>query len=274
MELKVLIDNNTLIDRYFLGEPGLSFLIQAEGKKILFDLGYSDCFIHNARKMQESLLDLDAVVLSHGHMDHTWGLPHLMAHLSEAANEKIPHKRPVLIGHPQVLESKLYNGTEEIGSIISPEKAAHHFLLQWTKEPYWITEKLVFLGEIPRVHDFENQTPIGEVACGPDYLFDDSALAYMSEEGLAILSGCAHAGICNIIRHAQQVCGEDRIADLVGGLHLLAPKKDQLEGTLETLKKIGPAQLHPCHCTDLDSKFALTAVAPVLEVGVGTVLKY
>ena len=59
MKLTVLIDNNTLIDRYFLGEPGVSYLIEDEGKKILFDVGYSNAFIINAQKMAASLLDLD-----------------------------------------------------------------------------------------------------------------------------------------------------------------------------------------------------------------------
>jgi 7,8-dihydropterin-6-yl-methyl-4-(beta-D-ribofuranosyl)aminobenzene 5'-phosphate synthase len=73
LSITVLVDNNTLTDRYFTGEPGLSYLIETAGKKILFDTGYSGLFLSNAQKMRISLFDLDMIVLSHGHLDHTGG---------------------------------------------------------------------------------------------------------------------------------------------------------------------------------------------------------
>ncbi|MEI8597982.1 MBL fold metallo-hydrolase [Vibrio sp. M60_M31a] len=87
MELKVLVDNNTIIDRYFLAEPAVSYLITDENIKILFDVGYSDVFIQNAKKMAESLMDINYVVISHGHNDHTGGLVPLVKHYSEAKAE-------------------------------------------------------------------------------------------------------------------------------------------------------------------------------------------
>ena len=73
-QLTVLADNNTIIDKYLLGEPALSFYIEYDNKKILFDTGYSDVFISNAAKLGISLKDLDFIVLSHGHNDHTGGI--------------------------------------------------------------------------------------------------------------------------------------------------------------------------------------------------------
>jgi len=73
MKLRVLVDNNTLTDRPFVGEPALAHFIEAEGKKILFDVRYSDVFVTNAGKLHIDLLDVDFVELSHGHLDHTWG---------------------------------------------------------------------------------------------------------------------------------------------------------------------------------------------------------
>lgn len=72
MKLTVLVDNNTLIDRYFVGEPALSFFIEVGGENILFDTVYSDAFLKNAERMGINLRELDVVVLSHGHVDHTW----------------------------------------------------------------------------------------------------------------------------------------------------------------------------------------------------------
>ena len=68
--------------------------------------------------------------------------------------------------------------------------------------------------------------------------------------------------------------GESRIADIIGGLHLLAPSQERLAGTVDYLRKVGPRNLSPCHCTDLYSKIALAAVAPLREVGVGLCLTY
>ena len=84
LTLTVLVDNTTITDRYFMGEPGLSILIETAGKKILFDTGYSGLFLANAEKMGISLRDLDFIALSHGHLDHSGGLVTLIRHLTEA----------------------------------------------------------------------------------------------------------------------------------------------------------------------------------------------
>lgn len=115
------------------------------------------------------------------------------------------------------------------------------------------------------------QTPDGPV---PDLILDDSALVYKSDQGLVIITGCSHAGICNIISHAQLVCGEERIVDIIGGFHLLNPSASQMAGTLDYLRQITPLALHACHCTDLNSKVALAGVAPLKDTCVGLFLHF
>lgn len=278
MKLSVLVDNNTLIDRYFIGEPALSFFIEDNGKYILFDTGYSDAFLKNAERMGIDLRELDYVVLSHGHVDHTWGLTHLIRLYMEAKNEKIKYHTPAIIGHPLVFNSKLLNPFGEIGSIVSHEKLNQHFPVHLTKEPLWITNRLVFLGEIKRTFDFEGQDYIGEVVAKQgkinDYILDDTAMVYKSSEGLVIIVGCAHSGICNIIEYAKEVCQEDKVADIIGGFHLLNPTKNQLHKTIEYINKLQLNAIHACHCTDLRSKIALSTVATLEDVGVGLQLLY
>ncbi len=278
MKLTVLLDNNTYIDRYFYGEPGVAYLIEEEEQKILFDTGYSDAFIRNAQKMGISLLDIDYIVLSHGHMDHTWGLIPLISHYIEAVIEGKAYKKPTLIAHPFVCLTRSFEEYKEIGSLLSQEKLDKHFHLSLSKVPIWLTEKLVFLGEIARGNDFEAQKPIGKVLKGnsmeADYLLDDSALVYRSAQGLVIVTGCSHAGICNILEYAKTICGDNRIVDIIGGLHLLNPEEKQMEGTLEYIKKQELNSLHACHCTDLNSKIALSQITNLKEVGVGLVLEY
>ena len=94
MKLTVLVDNNTLIDRYFLAEPGVAYYIEIGATKILFDTGYSDIFLKNASRMGIDLLDIDILVLSHAHLDHTWGLQHLIQAFAERRFENRPAKRP------------------------------------------------------------------------------------------------------------------------------------------------------------------------------------
>lgn len=278
MKLTVLIDNHTLIDRYFLAEPGLSFLIETGGRKIIFDLGYSDAFITNARKLGLNLLDLDFIVISHGHIDHTGGLePLLRIHL-EGAIENLPRKKPELIAHPFTFLSRRISGLPQIGSFLTEEKLSDFFDIRFSKKPVKLTERLTFLGEIKRKFNFEGQQPMGKIlergVENDDFILDDSALTYRSDSGLVIITGCSHAGICNIVEQARRVCGEERVIDIIGGFHMLSPSPIQLRKTVAYLKSLDLEAIHPCHCTDLESLSALSDAAGLKEVGIGLTLEY
>ena len=272
MELTVLVDNHTLIDRYFRGEPGLSFFIQDGTFRMLFDVGYSDLFLRNAQKMGLDLRSLDTVALSHGHLDHTWGLDPLIRFFSEMTNEGVAHQRPRIVAHPETLVSVSHPDFGEFGSLISQERLRKHFTLSLSRDPQWLTDRLVWLGEIPRNNDFEGYLRFGkkEGAIHEDRVPDDSALAFQTDRGLVIITGCAHAGVCNICERAKDVCNTGRILDIVGGLHLMKPSPRQLAGTLDYLKNQGLEGLHACHCTDLPSKIALNGMVALTEVGVGS----
>ncbi|BEP30028.1 MBL fold metallo-hydrolase [Helicovermis profundi] len=278
MKLTVLIDNNTLIDRYFLGEPGVSYFIESEGKKILFDLGYSDAFIYNGEKMKIDLFNIDFLAISHSHLDHTWGLEPYIKRLSEELFEGRNFNKSTFIAHPRVFDSKTFYGKDEFGITLDKEKVLKYFKNAISKEPIWLTNKLVFLGEIPRENDFESIESIGKVLIDDkyeeDYNIDDSALCYKSENGLVIITGCSHSGICNIIDYAKEVCNENKVFDVIGGFHLQNPSKIQLDKTVDYFSKLGVKKIHACHCTDLKSKIELSKVVDIDEVGVGLVIKY
>jgi 7,8-dihydropterin-6-yl-methyl-4-(beta-D-ribofuranosyl)aminobenzene 5'-phosphate synthase len=280
LSLTILVDNNTLTDRYFMGEPGLSFLLETAGKKILFDTGYSGVFLANADKMGFSLSDLDFVVLSHGHLDHTGGLVTLIRHLTEAKIEKIKHQVPELIAHPRCFYPKEKLPLQNNGSILDEAEVRRQFPVNLSDRPVWITEDLVFLGEIPRKFAFELPDTGKRRICfpdgrtEPDQLLDDSALAFRSGAGLVIITGCSHAGICNSTEYAREVCGENRIVDIIGGLHLLTPSPSRLNMTGEYLQRLQLQALHACHCTSLASKNVLSGYCPVQEIGVGMKLEW
>lgn len=278
MKLTVLVDNNTLIDRYFIGEPAVSYFIEVDGKRILYDVGYSDAFIRNAQKLNIDLLNLDYLVLSHGHLDHMWGLDPLLRMYSEASMEGLEIHKPVVMVHPKTFLFRPRTWLGGSGSLISEERLSQYFSIQKNEEPAWLTDNLVLLPNIPASNDFELKTPFKQIRNGgkdeDDYLEDEIALAYKSSEGLVVVNACSHRGICNTIECAKNVCKEDRIADVVGGFHLQKPKKELLDKTVDYFGKNKPLVVHAGHCTDLQSKIALSKVANVQEMGAGLKLEY
>lgn len=260
MLLKVLVDNYTFIDEYYFGEPGLSFYLEDNGTKILFDTGYSDIFKRNAKKMGVNLKDIDYLVLSHGHNDHTGGLRFL---------EEDDLKNITLIAHHGVFDSRFNKGLE-IGSFVKLEDLKVKKYIDAIK-PIKISDNIYFLGQIDKVTSFENRT-IGTLSNGEkDEVKDDSALVYKTNEGLFIISACSHSGICNIIENAKKLLNDDRIVGVIGGFHLLNNDK-QLLDTIDYFKKHNIKELYPCHCVSLFAKFKMAEVCNVHEVGVGLTL--
>ena len=208
MKLTVLMDNNTYIDHYYLGEPAFSVYIEDGAEKILFDTGYSDAFLRNAEQMQAPFSRQDCI-------DH--------------ALQVIDGSRPVKI-----------------------------------------TERLTFLGEIPRVTSFESREPIGECTDTgqADFVMDDSALAYEGKEGVFIVTGCSHSGICNIVLQALRMSGHKTVSGIIGGFHLLK-KNQQLTETIRFLEHYTKGMLYPCHCVSFAAKHEMMNTLPLTEVGVG-----
>jgi 7,8-dihydropterin-6-yl-methyl-4-(beta-D-ribofuranosyl)aminobenzene 5'-phosphate synthase len=280
LSLTVLVDNNTITDRYFTGEPGLSFLLETAGKKILFDTGYSGLFLANAEKMGIDPKELDYVVLSHGHLDHSGGMVTLVRHLTEAKIERMKHRVPELISHPRCFYPKEKLPLKNNGSILDEAEVRRQFPTNLSERPVWITDDLVFLGEIPRKFAFEQTDPgkrkihLPDGRTEPDQMLDDSALAFRSGAGLVIITGCSHAGICNITEYAREVCGKNRVVDIIGGLHLLTPDHQRMNRTGEYLGNLSLKALHACHCTSLSSKIVLAHHCSLAEVGVGMKLEW
>jgi 7,8-dihydropterin-6-yl-methyl-4-(beta-D-ribofuranosyl)aminobenzene 5'-phosphate synthase len=278
MKLTILTDNNVLQSKNFLGEHGLSFYIKADNKKILFDTGYSDVFIKNALKMGINLLDLDYIVFSHGHYDHTWGLSHYLSYYTSSLKQGHTVKRPVILTHPDTFNEKFDEKLGEIGCQFSIKKLTKNFDIQLSKEPVWITENLVFLGEIPRINDFEAKEPIEKVyknnTVEDDYLTEDSALAFKTDNGVVLITGCSHSGICNIVEHAKTVCDNLSVIDIIGGFHLVHSEQKRIIKTADYLSKLHLDSIHPCHCTDFRSKIVLSKYLKLEDTGVGLMVEY
>ena len=212
-------------------DPGLSFLLETDEKKICSIPGIRMHSLPMQGTSETDLLDLDYVILSHGHFDHTGGLVALIRHLAEAKINHIPHQVPHLVAHPLCFCPRPRPPLPNTGSPLGEEKVRRHFPVNLSCSQISITGDLVFLGEVPRRFASERTNPgtrtilLPDGSTAPDFLLDDSALAFQSGAGLIIITGCSHAGICNIAEYAREVCGKNRIVDIIGGFHLVGPSQ-------------------------------------------------
>ena len=264
MKLQVLVDNNTFIDMYYLGEPAVSYYIEDEDTKILFDTGYSNIFIDNAKKMNIDLNNIDKIVLSHGHNDHTRGLNYL------DLNDKKD-----LICHEDALNYKELDHLS-IGIELNKKQLEEKYNLNIINKPIQISKNITYLGEIPTCNDFEPRKVIGQQKINNklvnDLVLEDTAIVYKHKDGLFIITGCSHAGICNIVEYAKEVCNDSRILGIIGGFHLFEVN-DQILKTIEYFKANNIQILYPCHCVSLDVKIEMAKKLKINEVGVGLVLE-
>ena len=260
MKLTVLTDN--LAGGRFLAEHGLSYFIEIDGEKILFDTGHSDVFLKNAEKLGIDIRnEVKTVVLSHGHWDHGNGLKFL--------------QNKHLVAHPGSF-SKRYTKTDqrEIGLEMNKNKIESDFNLAETIEPLQLTKHLIFLGEIPRLNDFENKTTPFQFENGSDdFVLDDTALVAEVNGMLVVITGCSHAGICNICEYARFITGIKKIKAVIGGFHLKNQNRQTFE-TIKYFKKNTVEHLFPSHCTDLPALTLFYNEFKVQSVKTGMVFQF
>ena len=220
----------------FESEHGLSFLIEVNQLKVLFDTGASDLYKKTAAKLGINLQEVDRIVLSHGHWDHGNGLEYM---------EGLP-----LICHPDCFDKRFRkSGDTYLGLSLSQEEAEEKFELNTFRRPIRLSPHLWFLGEIPRKNDFEAQSTKYRLEDGSDdFIMDDSGLVVITNKGLVIISGCAHSGICNMIEHARRVTGIFKVAAVLGGFHLRSAN-NQTRKTIAYLESLEVEQVIPSHCT-------------------------
>jgi len=234
MTIHILVDNFPGL--YTSSEHGLSYLIEYDGKKILFDTGQSDLFLKNAKKIHVNLADNDFIVLSHGHFDHGNGLQFLSS--------------GTLLCHPGCFVKRYHrSGKTYIGLKITRDEIEKKFTLITSEIPFKISEKIIFLGGIPRLTEFESKSTSFIFENGsPDFVMDDSAIALVLNNGLFVVTGCGHSGIVNTLEYAVKITGENRIMGIIGGFHLKEADR-QTKAVISYLKEHNVEYVYPAHCT-------------------------
>ena len=243
-----LLTENTANKRGLLAEHGLSVLIEHGGRRILFDTGQSGVYAANAGRLGVSLDGLDGIVLSHGHYDHTGGLP------------QFPGKLPAVYASGQAFEDKLCRnaGSEDFRRIGIPwRERRRDFPVHETGEKEEIFPGFYVLSRIPAV--LPQEPAPGQFFIKkdgvllPDQMQDEQLLIVRMEEGLAVFAGCAHVGILNCLKYVAETFPGEHIFLLLAGMHLRGCGRKRLEDTAAGLREYGISHVIPLHCTGAEA---------------------
>ena len=241
-----------------LAEHGLSQLVRLDCSgtthSILFDTGYSRIgVLHNLKILGIDLKEIEALVLSHGHMDHTGSLHGIL----EGLGRTMP-----LIVHPEAFLSPRYLDIGEGKKLLFPctlkrdeLEALGAQILESTAPVSLCDNSLLVTGQVERTTSFEKGFPNAFLSRDgkeePDAIWDDQSLVlHLKDKGLVVISGCAHAGIVNTVAYARKITGVETIHGIIGGFHLSGPAFEPIiEQTIVELRKMDPKIIVPMHCT-------------------------
>jgi 7,8-dihydropterin-6-yl-methyl-4-(beta-D-ribofuranosyl)aminobenzene 5'-phosphate synthase len=263
--LKITILSTMLADHGTIGEWGFSCLVEVDGRRMLFDSGnHPDIVLKNAKSLNIDLSDIDEMVLSHNHPDHSGGIITLRTVLM-TSNPKALSVAHVGAGifAPRIDQQ----GKDENGAL--PIRAAYENLggawIQHAK-PAELAPGVWFTGPVPRPNNEHNWSGYRQLidertgAPGPeDNVPEDSALIFDTPKGLVILTGCGHAGIVNISSYARAIVRPAPIEALVGGLHLFNASDETIDWTVAQLKSMEVRHLLGAHCTGIEATYKLRA---------------
>jgi len=249
MEIKVgVLDDNIAGVPPFRAEHGLSIWLEVDGRSFLWDCGQTDLAVFNARVLGIDLRLIEGIGVSHGHLDHAGGL---LAVLQATGRKK-------LYAHPDAwLPRYLVAGNVRVfvGIVYrfdAIESMCESVVL--SREPVEVMPGVSLTGEVPRITDFEGPEPNlfiekdGNLIADP--LMDDQALVVDTPDGAVVLTGCAHSGIVNILKHVIATSSSGRIRAVVGGTHLgMGAPVSRVEVTMDHLEEIAPDKMIFNHCT-------------------------
>ncbi len=261
VKITVLCENTATARMGITGEHGFSALIEKDGEKLLMDTGQGLSLLNNARALQVDLTKVNRLVLSHGHFDHTGGLPQVLT----------PPRGVQIIAHPDIFDSKYAEMETPAGKIkvfigmrYSRDwlekglKAAFNFQTEFHE----ISNGIFYSGEVPRKTEFEHPDSRLLVernnAFELDLLLDDISLLIETDRGPVILLGCAHAGAVNVMKHFSHKTGHKKFHAVIGGTHLgFLGDPNQLEKTMDAFDEFGVQMIAVSHCTGQEAAAAV-----------------
>lgn len=254
--LTVLCENSVAGPFGLIGEHGWSVHADIFGSSLLFDTGQGLGVIPNSSSLGIDLNSLDVIVLSHGHYDHTSGLPDVLKQCGTIN----------VYAHDDCFTDRYWikdNDSREIGirfkrSYLESLGAKFIHISSFTE----IIDGVYLTGEVPRRTPFEPVDPhmktVGDHnTLEQDVILDDQSLIIDTDNGLVVLLGCAHAGLINILSHVADHLPERPIHTVIGGTHLGFAQPDQFAETMKALERFSIKRLGAGHCTGLQNSARL-----------------
>lgn len=243
-----------------VGEWGFAALVEADGRRLLFDTGARPrTVLDNAKELGIGLEDVEDVVLSHNHGDHTGGLLTLRREFSalrKSALGRAHVARGIFWSRPGA------NGNEANHALTirsAYEEGGGSFVMH--ERPVELQPGVWLTGPVPRLHPERNWSAVGQVLSPEgrveDTIPEDQSLVIDTDEGLVVLAGCGHAGVVNTAAYARKIVREAPLHALVGGFHLFALDDDRLDWTAMRLREMGVRNLLGAHCTGLEAVYRL-----------------
>jgi 7,8-dihydropterin-6-yl-methyl-4-(beta-D-ribofuranosyl)aminobenzene 5'-phosphate synthase len=265
-------------------EHGVSLLItvinQGKRETILFDTGVTpDGALHNLALLGVDLNSIQAIVLSHGHTDHTQGLDGFL--------DKLGKRRMPILLHPDAFLKRRIVINDNVSIDLPPpslqdlQREGIELLVE-RGPSFLINGTILVTGQIERTTDFEkglkNQEAEIDDSWQPDpWVYDDQAMVInVRNKGLVVITGCGHAGVINILHQARTQTGVEQIYTVLGGFHLTGALFEPIiPQTVKALQQINPAVIVPAHCTGLRAiqRIAQTMPEAYTPNSVGTTFK-
>lgn len=226
----------------FLAEHGFSALIETEESKVLLDTGVTGIAMeHNLGLLGFTPDDIDVVVLSHGHNDHTGGLAKVKGRI---------------IAHPDSFHERYLSPKEGVMyDLTSPGLDPEKHKVEYHRGPVEVAKGITTTGEIPRIHEWEELKMFKVKIDGvitEDKLLDDQGVVINTEKGLVVIQGCSHAGIINTIEQAIKITGIDEVCCVIGGFHLIGPAEKKIDRTIREFERLKVKKVIPIHCSGFE----------------------
>ena len=252
--VKLIVENN--LPTPLIAEHGLAMLLEYAGQKILFDTGASDILTKNAEVLGIDFSEISAVVLSHGHNDHTGGLAHFSGDCAVFASASIDKRRFSI--HADVPIRDISMPSNSVDKLKS---------MNWQKIDSFteIFDGIFLTGTIPRESGEGTGGPffLDEQGNVIDSISDEQALLFASG---VLVQGCCHSGIINTLEYCKKCRPNIAIHTIIGGLHLLNASQDRLAQTAEYLNAYGIKKLYALHCTGQNAIEFLSEKCPTIEI--------
>ncbi len=283
LEVTVMCEDSVQYESPYLGQHGISLLLRGIrggiSRTILMDVGQNpSALLENFRVMKIDPPEIDSIVLTHCHYDHTQGLTEVL--------KAIGKKDLPVIAHPSIFRLNFitFPYLRNVGVMMGDREEALRDAgaeLYLTRDPLQLMSGIFTTGEIKRVTDFEEAgislSTIDKGQVKPDPMMDDvSIAACVRGKAPVILTGCSHAGIVNIVTQVSQVCGTREFECVTGGFHLVEAPDERIKKTTDALKKFTIKSIVPGHCTGFRAQASLYgAFGPAFKpLQTGMVLKF